>query len=147
MQKNKTRKQARNEQGAKRRRRKPSSGLSVQRRDAADEFMTLPRQLCENFCAYYKSGKNEELACLGFVVVEGLIRKGVRIPLKKGGRAADRDSFSTLLKNMCPACPFYEDGCDFAAGKAASQPCGGFLLLARLAGSGSFDIDDLQNMD
>jgi hypothetical protein len=137
-----------NEKGVKRRRRRSSSLLSAQRRrNAQDDVMTLPRQLCENFCAYYKPGKDEELSCLAFAVVEGLIRKGMRIPLKKSGTAADRDSFSALLQNMCPACSFYEDGCDFAAGKADSQPCGGVLLLGQMMGSKAFDVDDLKNMD
>jgi hypothetical protein len=138
---------AENGKGAKRRRRDPSSRLSARSSPAAaNDFIARPRQLCENFCAYYKPGKDEELACLAFMIVKGLIRKGMRITLEKRGRSLDQGSSRALSENICPTCPFYEDGCDFAAGKAASQPCGGYILLAQLIGSGAIAVDDLQNM-
>ncbi len=125
------------------------SGISRTRPvpDAAGGFMTHAGQLCRKFCAYYKPGKAEDLACLGFTVIEGLIKKGLMISLEKGDSGVGRASSRALSENMCPSCPFYEDGCDFASGQASAQPCGGFLLLARLTESGTFDIDDLQNMD
>ena len=41
---------------------------------------TIREGLCRNFCPYYKPSKDEELACLGFTVIERLIGKGWTIP-------------------------------------------------------------------
>ena len=37
---------------------------------------SLEQTLCLKYCAYYKPGKNEELACRGYTVVERFIREG-----------------------------------------------------------------------
>ncbi len=101
----------------------------------------LKNSLCLPFCAYYKPGKNEELACRGYQVVERLMQSGKTIPFDVA-RDFDRRQAEALVKAMCRACDFRKDGCDFVQDRRA-QPCGGFVLLARLLASGVIEIGDI----
>jgi hypothetical protein len=102
-----------------------------------------PKAICMNFCSYYKPDKTEDLACRGFTVIEELMKKGYPISLEKRAGAVSPTVSEILSARLCPACPFRIDGCDFASGQRPAQPCGGFLLLGHLIGSGIVHIDDL----
>lgn len=102
----------------------------------------LERSLCERYCVYFKPGKNEELACRGYVVVEQLLdQKKIVLPVA-GGRAFDPHKAELLIQSLCASCDFRENDCDFMADRAAS-PCGGFLLLAQLIERGSIAVDNI----
>jgi hypothetical protein len=110
------------------------------------ELVPHSKAICMNFCSYYKPDKAEDLACRGFTVLEELMRKGRQISLEKRAGAVSPPVSATLSTHLCPACPFREDGCDFASGQKGARPCGGFLLLGHLIGSGVVDVDDLANI-
>ncbi|MBI5103198.1 MAG: hypothetical protein HZB33_15390 [Nitrospirae bacterium] len=106
----------------------------------------LKQGLCGNFCAYYKPGKDEVLACLGYSLIERLDSSGTGIDF-----TPRTDNFApavaeTLAAELCRACPFYEDGCDYVSGVEGSSPCGGFILSGHLISEGVISIDDIRNM-
>ncbi len=108
-----------------------------------DGVMTASKAVCINFCSYYRPDKAEDLACRGFTIIERLMREGRRFSLEKGDTAFGPAVSEVLSNRVCAACPFSEDGCDFAARIKGSRPCGGFLLLGRLLPSGVVKVDDL----
>ena len=101
--------------------------------------------LCRNFCRYYKPGKNEELACQGFVVVHRLIEKGRQLSQKKPRSisAPDAATIEGLKGRVCAACSFREADCDFILSGGTASPCGGYMLLFHLLGSGDLTLDEL----
>jgi hypothetical protein len=100
------------------------------------------RTLCLNFCSYYKPGKNEELACRGYQVVERMIREGRSLDLTKADCSFDCLRAEAVVLRMCVHCDFQKDGCDFMLDRQA-LPCGGFILLAKLLESGAITIEDV----
>lgn len=75
--------------------------------------VNMQSALCRNFCPYYKLSKNEELACMGYLVVERLLNKGRKIPFGKSQKKLDEATEEALVRIMCGECSFYKDGCDF----------------------------------
>jgi hypothetical protein len=104
--------------------------------------LPLEQTLCLKFCSYYKPGKNEELACKGYVVVERLMREGKSLVLENNSGGSGPVPAETIVKTLCIACDFHEQDCDFMQDRAA-RPCGGFILLERLLGSGVVTIEDI----
>lgn len=101
--------------------------------------------LCVNCCTYYKPGKNEELACEGYAVVQRLIKSGKKISLEKRGKALSNDASAAALRaNMCRACSFFQSDCDFILTGGKALPCGGFALLHHLLDSGEITVEDLK---
>lgn len=104
--------------------------------------LPLEQTLCLKFCSYYKPGKNEELACKGYMVVERLFREGKNLVLESKGRESNPVLAERMVKTLCIACDFHEQDCDFMQDRAA-RPCGGFVLLERLLGSGVITMEDI----
>jgi hypothetical protein len=102
--------------------------------------------LCRNFCRYYKPGKNEELACQGFIVVHRLIEKGRKLSRERPRRttAPDRRTIEGLKGRVCAFCSFREGDCDFILSGGTASPCGGYALLYHLLGSGDLTLEDLE---
>jgi hypothetical protein len=102
--------------------------------------------LCVNFCRYYKPGRNEELECQGFVVVHGLITKGRKLSQERPGIAVRPDELTLegLKGRVCSACAFREADCDFALSGGTAVPCGGFVLLSHLLGSGELKLEEIE---
>jgi hypothetical protein len=100
-------------------------------------------KLCREFCTYYKSSKNNELACMGYIVAERLLNKNVNIPFDKPEKL-DVVTEKKLAQSLCPACPFYENDCDFV--QSGLAPCGGFILLGNLLEKNTISIDDIRNI-
>jgi hypothetical protein len=103
----------------------------------------LKKLLCLNFCAYYKPAKSDELACLGYLVVEHLLKKGKKIIFEKSDKILNSETKEKLTGNICILCPFYEKDCDFILHRGDSPPCGGFTLLGQLLESEVITIDDI----
>jgi len=106
---------------------------------------SLEQALCSQFCAYYKPGKNEELACQGYVVVERLLQAGMVIAFKRTGSGPDPDqaTIEALVRHLCMFCDFHEQDCDFMQDRTASA-CGGFVLLAQLLASNALSINEIK---
>ncbi len=102
----------------------------------------MKNSLCLPFCAYYKPGKNEELACRGYVVVERLMQSGKIVSAGGADRVFDRNRAEAMVKALCGVCDFQKDGCDFMLDRSV-PPCGGFVLLARLLEAGIITINDI----
>jgi hypothetical protein len=103
----------------------------------------LVKTLCLKHCSYYKPGKNEELACRGFHVVERLMHSGRAIRMENPGVSVDKQVMDQLIQSLCSVCPFHEHDCDFFQDRV-SQPCGGFVLLSQLLGSGKITIAEIK---
>lgn len=108
--------------------------------------INLYEKLCLKFCPYCKPVKNSELACMGRLVVERFIKEGREIPFEKSEKILDAAIEETLMQNMCIACPFYKDACDFIQQKEKSLPCGGFVLLGHLLKANIVTIDNIKDM-
>jgi hypothetical protein len=106
--------------------------------------LSLEQTLCLKFCSYYKPGKNGELACKGYMVVERLLREGKSLVLASRSGGSNPVQRDLLIKTLCMNCDFHEQDCDFMQNRAA-PPCGGFILLERLLGSGVITLEDISN--
>lgn len=104
----------------------------------------LDATLCENFCTYYKPGKNEEFACEGFVVVHRLIGRGKEISLKKRKTAKQAAAAEDALRaSMCGNCSFHESDCDYILTRGKAVPCGGFMLLSHHLAAGDITLEEI----
>jgi hypothetical protein len=99
--------------------------------------------VCLPFCKYYKPGRNEELVCKAYTVVERLIRQGKTIKTEASEQEIDREMSELIVQKVCMACDFHERDCDFMEDRTAS-PCGGFILLARLLMAGTMTREDIE---
>ena len=108
-----------------------------------DERSPLEQTLCLKFCAYYKPDKDEELACRGFVIVEQLLKRDPALIVDRYGQDPDRGHEEALVQGLCMACAFHEQDCDFMQDRQA-RPCGGYILLSQLLGSGRITIKDIK---
>jgi len=101
--------------------------------------------LCRNFCQYYKPGKNEELTCRGFVVAHKILQKGRRLSLERPDTLSlpDAGTVEALRGSLCGACEFRAGDCDFILTGAAT-PCGGFILLSHLLGTGELTLAEIE---
>ncbi len=104
--------------------------------------MATNKSICLNFCSYYKSGSNEELACRGYLVVERLVQEGKGVVFEPSGSKCGPADCEKLAEKLCGPCDFRKDGCDFAVDRT-SPPCGGFLLLTQLLAEGRITVGDI----
>jgi hypothetical protein len=107
--------------------------------------------ICEPFCAFYRSGLKEELACAGALLLEDLLTNRKLSPeilslMKKERRSAARRN-STLDMTVCAGCDFIGDGCDFQSVVKLpdAEPCGGYRLLDLLMAKGLIPRDEPEN--
>lgn len=103
-------------------------------------------ELCSRFCPYYKPGKKEDLACRGFLVIDGLIRDGRQIPFLFTEERPGCEIQESLLRNLCTSCAFSGDGCDFFRQGNSFSPCGGFIFLANLLAGDIVTIDNIRDV-
>lgn len=88
------------------------------------------RELCRNFCHYYKPEKKKEIKCRGYLVVKQMMDKGRDLSFDRTETILDDDTIGMLSEKLCRSCSFYEHDCDFAAHIKSAPPCGGFIFLA-----------------
>lgn len=103
----------------------------------------LSEMVCLRRCSYYKPGKNEELACRGYLVLERLAVQGIPISPQKAEQPRDSTGEELLIHTLCMSCSFHEQDCDFMENRAL-PPCGGFLLLSQLLAAGEISIKDVK---
>lgn len=102
------------------------------------------KELCENHCTYYKPGRNEDMACEGFMVVRRLIEQGRDIPLGRRGPGREGTGVAAALRrSLCVRCGFHEADCDFILTGGKAHPCGGFVLLRHLLDEGKITIEEI----
>jgi hypothetical protein len=116
----------------------------------------LRTNLCEKICVYYKPAKREDIVCEGFTVIERLLRTGNPVVFDEPDRGYPYEVQKMLMHDMCTACPFYQNDCDFILSELSPPhdererkrplPCGGFMLLASLIDSRLIEIDDIRNI-
>ena len=130
----------------------------------------MEKDVCRNFCWYYKPARDESLACLGFLVLGKLIGQGIFVSYHKRERNIQAATAERLFRDMCIRCPFYEDDCDFALASRTNRsdsetsapansgeiqlfgkgntpwPCGGFILLGHLLEEKIVNIDDIKKL-
>ena len=109
--------------------------------------MDLVKNICGNFCSYYKPLKDEELACRGFVVVKALMEMGKQVSLEESNKRPGPLTEEGLRKVLCLKCPFYEGDCDFILQEGDALPCGGFIFLGLLIEKGMICIDDVRDIE
>lgn len=109
--------------------------------------------LCRPFCSFYRAGEKEEMACQGARVLAALVQSGRLTPEEFPGSAAKgrrlwQEEDKALERILCLPCPFADDGCDFHSSlrSAATEPCGGYLLLQLLKESGTIGCADLDGV-
>lgn len=109
--------------------------------------------LCRPFCSFFRAGAKEEMACQGARVLAGLVQSGRLVPEQFPASAARerrlwQEEDKALERVLCLPCPFAADGCDFHSPlrSAATEPCGGYLLLQFLKESGAISCADLNGV-
>ena len=107
--------------------------------------------LCRPFCSFFRAGAKEEMACQGARVLAELVQRGRLIPEQlpapeEKERCLWRKEDEELERILCLPCPFAADGCDFHSPlrSAATEPCGGYLLLQLLKEHGTITVADLE---
>jgi hypothetical protein len=103
--------------------------------------LQLQKDLCQQFCPHFKSSKEDEIACMGFLVIERLIQRGLKLRFKRPVQQTDPGIQEQLMNILCPVCPFFHEDCDFAQRLENALPCGGFLLLGDLVQRQIIPID------
>lgn len=107
------------------------------------EKINLEEKVCLLFCSYYKPTRNDNLACLGYTILEKFLQKGDEIIFKKYKTPINATAIKLLRDNMCIHCPFFKEDCDFIQHYKDSLPCGGFILLGHLLKEGLITIDNI----
>jgi hypothetical protein len=103
---------------------------------------SIGQTLCLKYCSYYKPGKNEELACRCFLVVEQLMRSGKAGVPASFKKEHDPSTAEAVVQEICAVCDFNERDCDFMLDRAA-PPCGGMVILTQLLQSEQISLNDL----
>jgi hypothetical protein len=124
----------------------------------------LSRGLCKAYCQFYKPAKDEDLACMGFIVAERLFERGLPVLSHAlPGPPAETaeiglplpETIVMLIARICRVCPFFESDCDFIdfhkrgavnVQQPGAIPCGGFLFLGRLIDKKLIDIKDINQV-
>lgn len=103
-------------------------------------------QLCLHFCPYFKPGKNEDLACRGYIVIGAMLDRGLSVPLhrRKEGHAPSPETTESLNQALCKDCSFFEQDCDYILTRGNASACGGFRLLSLLVDEGLLRIEDIR---
>lgn len=104
--------------------------------------LSFRQTLCLKFCSYFKPGKNEELACRGFLVVEQLSRSGKAGVFDNLNLEIDLSTADTIIQKICTNCDFFEQDCDFMQDRAA-PPCGGMVVLTQLLKTSRVSLEDI----
>jgi hypothetical protein len=102
----------------------------------------LKKTVCQQFCSFYKPGRNEELSCGGYERIERFLQEGRKVIIEVSGSCSDAGQTEAIVHAICRRCGFRDDGCDFILGRD-SPPCGGFRLISQLIANGTLRIEDL----
>lgn len=106
--------------------------------------------LCRPFCSFFRAGAKEEMACQGALVLAELMQRRrlspeeLPAPEEKERRLWQEED-RALERAVCQPCSFALEGCDFHSPlrSAATEPCGGYLLLQLMKERGTITCADL----
>ncbi len=103
--------------------------------------------LCRNTCTYYKPGKNEDMMCQGFIVVQRMLGRGKQLPLMRPADAPTPapGTFDGLREHVCAVCSFQRADCDFILTGGEAAPCGGVALLSHLLETGEVNLTEIDD--
>lgn len=103
------------------------------------------KTVCRDLCVYHKPDRTEEERCRGFTLARNMFMKDAPALLESDPQFDPTFSKDLLYENICAACPFLVDGCDFTDpdGPEDCLPCGGMVLLSRLLNKGAIDQDQI----
>lgn len=105
--------------------------------------------ICRPYCAFFKEGQKDEMACGAALVAASLIENGLltiaSFPELEEVDDAPR-SERLLFELICRSCPFVIDGCDFRlpTPPVDAVACGGLVLLSALYRAGTVTSDMLR---
>lgn len=91
--------------------------------------------ICRTHCRYYKPNSTEEDRCRGYSLASVLFSKSSDSPSLAAEDSFDQEfERSFLREQVCEACPFLVDGCDFTSLHPPRDclPCGGLVLISGL---------------
>jgi hypothetical protein len=107
--------------------------------------------ICRPYCAFFKEGQKDEMACGAALMAVSLIENGLLAiasfpALKQVDNAPRGDRL--LFELICRSCPFVLDGCDFRlpTPPADAVACGGFVLLCALYRAGTVTSEMLRTI-
>ncbi len=103
--------------------------------------------LCRTMCVYFKPGKNEEMMCQGFVVVQNIKRRGKDLSLSRPRGSASASTLEGLRKRVCAVCSFQPSDCDFILTGGTATPCGGLSLLSHLLERGEITLAEIEESE
>jgi hypothetical protein len=103
------------------------------------------RDLCRKFCRYYKPSKNEDVKCMGYLVVREMMEKGKDLSFDRSDTLLDDRTVVKLYEILCRSCSFYDNDCDFAAHIQNAPPCGGFIFLGLMISKKVIRVEDVLN--
>jgi len=71
------------------------------------------------------------------------MQSGRTIVMENPGVSVDKQVMDQLVQSLCSVCTFHEYDCDYFQDRV-SHPCGGFVLLSQLLGSGKITIAEIK---
>jgi hypothetical protein len=113
----------------------------------------IAEYICRPLCSFYREGEKEELICNGARFLEALMNKSAlyheELAGVEEGSSLSPAEYKQLEEIVCRTCPFLVDGCDFRSDPppADAEPCGGFILLARLVGKDMLSMERLKEVE
>lgn len=115
----------------------------------------LIRDICESYCSFYKPGKDENMACMGLLVLQKLLELRNGVPDSGSRDHLNPETAERLFNTLCAACPFAASDCDYAEWKRgrsenvpdrAFVPCGGFIFIGSCIDHGTLDHRELDHL-
>lgn len=103
--------------------------------------------ICRRNCSFYKPNRTEEERCRGFVLALNISKLKPLSEIKDNSEAFDSSFLKEFLRaNVCQACPFYIDGCDYTSEDPPENclPCGGLILLSTALHNGRLALSDVR---
>ena len=105
---------------------------------------------CVGLCEHYGGEGETDDSCAGKDIVKHALESGQinggHIEYIAHRPPPDPCRNGVLVKDLCGACPYPPDGCDFMAPHPVEgvTPCGGYRLLQSLLDAGAMTAADLQ---
>lgn len=98
------------------------------------------KEICKNFCPYYRPEKKEIGFCFPIKIYNNLsvFKPDICNPIFN-------NHFPILKKIFCLKCEFYPDDCDFNNG-VDGFPCGGYIYTEYLLKFGAIDLEYLRKL-
>ena len=103
--------------------------------------------ICRPHCRFFKPGVKEDMTCGGY---EEIARRAAADMIARWASMFSKEAppkecahDPRIERLICDQCDFRVDGCDFMAAEppAGAVPCGGYVLIKRLAEAGEPEVE------